>query len=78
MITTSIIDKLSLEIRSLINKTPSGELEKNLHALLQGTFAKFNLVTREEYDIQTQVLAKTQQKLETLESQLAALEQSIK
>ena len=50
------------------------ELEKNLKAALQASFAKLNLVTREEFDLQTQLLAKSREQLTKLEKRLAELE----
>ncbi len=50
------------------------EMEKNFHAALQAAFAKLELVTREEFDVQQAVLARTRAKLETLEKQVAELE----
>ncbi|MCP5451915.1 accessory factor UbiK family protein [Candidatus Competibacter phosphatis] len=50
------------------------EMEKNFHAALQAAFAKLDLVTREEFDVQQAVLARTRAKLETLEKQVAELE----
>ncbi len=50
------------------------ELEKNFHAILQATFARMDLVTREEFDIQQQVLARTRAKLEDLERQVTEME----
>lgn len=50
------------------------EMEKNLHAALQTAFAKLELVTREEFEVQQGVLARTRAKLEELEKQVAELE----
>ena len=50
------------------------EMEKNAHAALQATFAKLDLVTREEFEVQQGVLARTRAKLEELEKQVAELE----
>ncbi|MDQ2695279.1 MAG: accessory factor UbiK family protein [Pseudomonadota bacterium] len=50
------------------------DLEKNFHAVLQGAFARMELVTREEFDVQQAVLARTRARLEALEKQVAALE----
>ena len=50
------------------------EIEKNAHAVLQAAFAKLELVTREEFDVQKSVLARTRAKLEELEKQFAELE----
>jgi len=50
------------------------DVEKNMRAMLQSTFVKMDLVTREEFDVQTAVLARTREKLEKLELQIAELE----
>jgi BMFP domain-containing protein YqiC len=50
------------------------EMEKNAHAALQAAFAKLELVTHEEFDVQQAVLARTRAKLEELEKQVAELE----
>ena len=50
------------------------DLEKNLRAGLNSTFAKLNLVTREEFDVQAEVLARSRAKLQKLEEQVAHLE----
>ena len=50
------------------------DIEKSVHLALQQGLSKLNLVSREEFDVQTQVLARTRAKLEMLEEQLAALE----
>lgn len=50
------------------------DVEKNIHAALQAAFSKLDLVTREEFDAQANVLAKTRHKLETLEKHVAELE----
>ena len=52
------------------------DMEKNFRAILQSAFGKLDLVTREEFEVQKAVLAKTRQKLEALEGQVAALEQN--
>jgi len=52
------------------------DVEKNVRAAMSATFAKLDLVTREEFDIQTQVLHRTREKLETLEKIVAELEKN--
>ena len=51
------------------------DMEKNFHAILQSALARLDLVTREEFDVQKAVLAKTRQKLEALEQRIADMEQ---
>lgn len=50
------------------------DMEKNFRAILQSAFAKMDLVTREEFEVQKGVLAKTRQKLEALEERVHELE----
>ena len=74
MFNTQLINEISSKINALISSTPAPEIEKNLRALLQGAFAKMDLVTREEFDVQSEVLLQTRNKLEALEKKLAELE----
>ncbi len=52
------------------------DLEHNFKSLLQTGLAKMDLVTREEFDVQVAVLARTREKLEALEARLAELQDS--
>lgn len=72
------IEDLSSKLRETLSKSPAGDLEKNIHALLQSVLTKLALVSREEFDVQTEVLRKTREKLDALEKQLSALEQNQK
>lgn len=64
----------------LANSLPKGlqalqeDINRNMRAGLEAGLAKLDLVTREEFDVQTAVLARTRQKLEALERQVAELE----
>lgn len=53
------------------------DVEKNVHAALQATFSKLDLVTREEFEVQQGVLARTRSKLEELEKQVAEMEKQV-
>ncbi len=53
------------------------DLEKNFRAILQASFATMNLVSREEFEVQSAVLARTRERLERLEAQVAELEKQI-
>lgn len=53
-------------------------VEKNLRAALTAGLARLDLVTREELDIQTAVLTRTREKIETLEKLVAELEKSLR
>ncbi len=54
------------------------DFEKNCHHILSKAFAKFDLVTRDEFDTQTKVLLRTRKKLEELETHLKTLETLLK
>ena len=77
MFDTKFIDDLA---RQISNSIPSGvkglqqDIEKNIHTLLQGAFARLDLVTREEFDAQSQVLLRSREKLEQLEKLVSELE----
>ena len=74
MLENKILDDLSRRIQSLFADSPAADFEKNMRALLQSVFAKLDLVTREEFDVQTQVLAKAREQLDALEARVAELE----
>ncbi|MCX7218904.1 MAG: accessory factor UbiK family protein, partial [Burkholderiales bacterium] len=57
-----------------LENSPAKDIEKNVKAMMSQGFSKLDLVTREEFDIQAQVLAKTRAKLEELEARVAQLE----
>jgi ubiquinone biosynthesis accessory factor UbiK len=69
-----LLDEVSSKIRNLVSNTPAGDFEKNLRALLSATFARLDLVTREEFDVQREVLLRAREKITQLEARLAALE----
>ncbi len=62
------------KMQQFLENSPARDIEKNVKAIMSQGFAKLDLVTREEFDIQTQVLAKTRAKLEQLEARVAELE----
>lgn len=69
------IKEISIKIKQLVESSPISELDSNLHALFQGALPKMDLVSREEFDIQAALLARTQQQLRLMEEKIAALEQ---
>ena len=69
-----ILDEISSKISRLLADTPAGDVEKNMRALLSATFAKLDLVTREEFDVQRAVLVRTREKIQQLEAKVAELE----
>lgn len=74
MIDRQKIQEISDKIREIIKNSPIEDMENNINALLRSMFTKLDLINREEFDIQTEVLKKTRLKLEALEAKLKALE----
>lgn len=74
MINTQVLDDLSKRIREMAASGPAADAEKNLRALLQGAFTKLELVNREEFDVQADLLRRTREKLGLLENRLNELE----
>lgn len=70
----NFFDDLHAKVQQVIENSPAKDIEKNVKAMLTQGFSRLDLVTREEFDIQAQVLAKTRAKLEALEARVAALE----
>lgn len=77
MFNSIFLSEISNKIREIIQNSPAGDLEKNINALLKGAFTKMELISREEFDIQAEVLRNTRNKLEELEIKQAALEAQI-
>ena len=70
----TFFNDLQQKVSQVIENSPAKDIEKNVKAMMTQGFAKLDLVTREEFDIQAQMLAKARAKLELLESRLAELE----
>jgi ubiquinone biosynthesis accessory factor UbiK len=68
------LSDLSARLAELANANPAKDLEKNFRGMLSSAFARMELVSREEYDVQTQVLARAREKLLALEARVAQLE----
>ena len=74
MLNNKMFNELSEKLQDAVNKSPAKDLEKNMRALLSQGFSKLDLVTREEFDVQAQVLARAREELTALEARIAALE----
>jgi ubiquinone biosynthesis accessory factor UbiK len=71
-----LIDELGERIAEAMRESPAQDLEKNLHALLGAFFDRYDLVLREDFEVQKKLLARAQAQLESLESRLSELEAS--
>jgi BMFP domain-containing protein YqiC len=69
-----ILHDIDRRMRDVFAQSPAADLEKNVRALISSFLARLDLVTREEFDIQRQVLLRTREKLAQLEAQVRELE----
>ena len=73
-----LLDELGATIKEVVANSPVRDIEKNMRAMLAATFARLDLVTREEFDVQSEVLARTREKLDQLQARLAELEKGVR
>jgi BMFP domain-containing protein YqiC len=73
---TRFVDELRSRLDELFAASPARDVEKNFRALLTAGLARLDVVTREEFDVQAKLLARTLEKLAQLEARVAELERS--
>jgi BMFP domain-containing protein YqiC len=71
-----LLDEINEKVKAALAQGPAADLDKNLKAMLGGLFSRLDLVSREEFDVQREVLLRTRAKLEALEKKVAELEQT--
>ena len=76
MIDTKTIDQFMSALSRYLPRGPK-DVEKNVRAALQGAFDRMNLVSREEIEVQEQVLQRTRARLQELEKRIAELEEKL-
>jgi BMFP domain-containing protein YqiC len=69
-----LFEELSGKLSALLAQSPAKDVEKNLRALLGSFFSRLDLVTREEFDVQAKLLARSREQISALESRVAELE----
>ncbi len=80
MIDRNVMDDLAGKISALVPpgmKDIQDDVEKNIRGVVQSAFARMELVTREEFDVQSEVLSRTRTKLDLLEKQVVELEKAL-
>jgi BMFP domain-containing protein YqiC len=76
MLDPKTLEEIGNKMNALLANSPARDLEKNARAAVSGLLAKLDVVTREEFDIQSQVLARTRERLKELEARVEALEKA--
>ena len=74
VLNTKFFDEISTRLSEVMASSPAKDFEKNARALLTSAFAKLDLVTREEFDVQAQLLLRTREKLAALEMRVTEVE----
>jgi len=74
MTRSKLVDEVGEKLRQVLEASPAKDLEKNVRAVLTGVFSRLDLVTREEFDVQREVLLRTRERLVELEQKVADLE----
>ncbi len=72
-----IFNDLHARVSDLLKNSPAQDLERNMKAMLTQGFSKLDLITREEFDTQVQVLARARIRIDELEKRVAELEQKL-
>ena len=70
-------EEFQKNVSELIARSPAAEIERNVKAFMGQAFNKMDLVTRDEFDIQVDMLKRVQERAQTLETQIQQLEQRI-
>jgi ubiquinone biosynthesis accessory factor UbiK len=76
MLDPKTLEQFGAKMSAMLANSPAKDIENNAKAVLSGFLSKLDLVTREEFDVQTQVLARTRDKLKDLEARVEALEKA--
>jgi len=74
MIDRKLLDELGARVAEAVRRSPAPDIEKNLRALLTSFFDRFDLVPREDFEVQRKLLDRAQAKLAALEARVAELE----
>lgn len=74
MLSQPFIDEVNAKVREILANTPARDIETNMRAMLAAMFARLDLVTRQEFDVQSELLARAREKLAVLETRLHELE----
>ena len=77
MLNQKLFDEISTIVNELVAKSPVKDVEQNMRILLSGVFTKLDLVTRDEFNVQQEMLIRTREKLTELESIVTELEDKL-
>ena len=76
MFDPKILEDFGNRMSALLANSPARDIEKNAKAMVSGLIGKLDVVTREEFDVQAELLRRTRERLQQLEARVGALEQA--
>lgn len=76
MFDPKILEDFGNRMSALLANSPARDIEKNAKAMVSGLIGKLDVVTREEFDVQAELLRRTRERLQQLEARVEALEQA--
>jgi len=77
MLSKNVLDEIGSKVNEILGSSPAKDVEKNMRAMLTSAFSRLDLVTREEFDVQQEVIKRTRIKLAELEEKVRKLEQQL-
>jgi BMFP domain-containing protein YqiC len=77
MASAKLIEEIGARISEVVASSPARDVEKNVRTLLSGALGRLDLVTRAEFEVQTQVLLRTREKVEAMTARIAELEAAL-
>ncbi|WVH09053.1 MAG: hypothetical protein EoVTN8_627 [Fluviibacter phosphoraccumulans EoVTN8] len=78
MLNPKMFEDFTQRVSGLIANSTAADIEKNVRSMMSSFFSKLDLVTREEFDTQANVLARTRQLVDQLTARLDELEKNAK
>ncbi len=78
MVNKNVLDEIGAKISEIVAQSPAKDIERNMRTVLTSMLSRLDVVTREEFDVQQEVLKRTRAKLTELEEKVAALENQLK
>lgn len=77
MLNKNVLDEIGNKVNEVLAGSPAKDIEKNMRVMLSGVFSRLDLVTREEFDVQQEVIKRTRIRLAELEEKVTRLELQI-
>ena len=77
MLNKNVINEINSKVSEILQQSPAKDIEKNVKILLSGAFTRLDLVTRDEFDMQEEILQRTREKLMILEGKVTILEDQL-